>query len=206
MKQVKVLEANLVLEDRVEPHHVNDIVSLTDEQYARIPADQFGVAVADVATGGSSLPWPRVRFRLTLPFTVADGHLHRIDPDGTDTLLDDAGADLGVDWLRWKNQDLYVKSDRRVLFTYFIYNGGAADSYFQFSTSGRGGAIGWLPGTNIATLNSQVMGSGSFDGTPATAESGDYDESPTEAGWDAVGASVGAGITTASYIEFFVDD
>lgn len=56
MKQVKVLEAGLVLEDRVEPHHVNDIVSLTDDQYARLPRDVFGVAVADASPGGSSQP------------------------------------------------------------------------------------------------------------------------------------------------------
>lgn len=178
MKQVRVLEAGLSLEDRVEPHHIGDIVSLTDEQYARLPQDAFGVAVADVSPGGSSQPWPRAVAQIRLDATTRlPVHVKVINADGstaTDVSIADYVDDL--DWLRVTAAGIWYASDKHYEFMVNIQTGSSQIKFSAGANEGWGATTAIVP---ASVTNFRLCGV--IAGCPSAWEDGGPSGEP---GWD----------------------
>lgn len=90
-RQVQVLEDGLVLEDSVIPHRVGDIVVLTDDQYARIPANAFDSIVKNVAAAGAG------QFRTSHGDTTAEDGDFLLADCSEGALVDIAPKDVQTD-------------------------------------------------------------------------------------------------------------
>lgn len=171
--------------------------------------DSLGEVAAQAAGGGASAPvsWPTNMFRLHVPYTGADAHLYALGSDGVETAIPDAGNDaegsLGVDWLRWANQDLYLKSDRRVHILYELSN-----THETEDLTIQVGIDTLIGGFQIVIApNSTVKGYGVILGTPTAHETGYYEVDPAEPGWDGFDfTGFGAGtLANTSHLTFYVD-